>query len=189
MFGGWFFNAYLAPKMLNIEGYICIAHISEPQPGLDLLYGKNNDRGQGIHEPLTSNGLMPFADLVDAKLAQIQIKNRPLSDLTEVSIGQIKLGIAENKSDLDLFAKIKRPSFIVIWQSLLGQELVGRTVKDRFDSIPSIPGGLLSENGLQPLRSFESAEHLVVELARQAQSHALIAKYSLKFFDCRVSNS
>ncbi len=165
--------------MKEIRGFVCIADVVEGKKvEIRFLFGKNMGRGTGAYESLETNGLTPFANLAEARIAKEQLQHRKNPQFKMVSIAKIEMELAENEKDLFLLRKRKR--LVVIMRIPDSKETIpiGRFVEGRPSCYP-VPGAYLSDNGLKPFPSFERAEYVGQEVMRQAQCGAQIATFKL----------
>lgn len=163
-------------KLRIIEGYVCIGKVGI----VEMLFGSpvNPSFLAQKHESLLSNGLKPYPTLDEAKEAKARIAKR--SDIENVWIGRIKMGIAESykENELPLFRKAR--SLVIITSGEFGGNAIyGPAVAGR----PKTCNEFCSEfvvNGLKRFRSYKSIYWPLREVMRLTQLPTRLATFSLE---------
>lgn len=164
--------------MREIKGFCCVAEADDAVT-MQVLFGKNTGKGQGLYESLQSNGLVPFLSIAQAKKAKRDLAKR--QDFRSVKIVKLEIIIAEIQEEIArLHAK---ENFIVLWQlKESGYEefrLIGRYVEGRPGQYP-LPGASLNLNGCRPILSLKSAIYIGDEVNRQGEGIAYIGTMVIK---------
>jgi hypothetical protein len=159
--------------MKEVKGFVAIAQV----PGVlgETLYGPPKEERLLI-ENVKTNGLTPFKNRREARLAAEHIKAR--GNMAEV--GSLSLRIPETEGDLEGLRKL-RGLIVIVYSSVFSGsvDLIG-AVNERGTSAYPMPGSWLETNGFESFKSYEAAEWTRNEASRQMQSRATIAWFRLR---------
>jgi len=149
--------------MKIIEGFCCLTDVKANHP-MQVLFGKNTRRGQGLYSSLQINRLVPFKTESEAKMAKKQLQQR--KDMLSIIIVQIKITIAEQWSEIEKLPA--KQNYIVVWEMNEEKitELLGRYVEGKPGRYP-IPGADLRYNGYSFIKDVDSADYIRSEVNRQ----------------------
>jgi hypothetical protein len=158
--------------MRYVRGFVCVVSIGQQE----LLFGPNVNLERCLCENFETNGLRPFTSRRLARQGALQLVYRPDFENLSIQLARLQMEIAESSDEWPKFTRGR--SWVVIFNGWGGQKLIGRLVENRPAEYP-LPGAPLALNGLEPIPTIQSAQHIAYEWARQGDSRTQLATFKL----------
>lgn len=166
--------------MRHIEGFVCIER--HTRPVFARMHGKNMGRGTGALESFSTNGLTPFPTLEEGMAGYSElISRKQYLGFDHARISLIKLEIAQNNEEIEGLRRQRQSRFVVLQfipefnESILFGRLNEKGLQNGYTGTP------FENNGLKPLRDFDSAYFRAYQIRRQAGTPVQIATFYLRY--------
>lgn len=167
--------------MRKIEGYVCVAILAEERPISSCqLFGVAVDRSMQNkgYEPITTNGLKPFASIDEALTAKFKLEERGYFE--NIWIGKMKLELAESiEENQDPLFRNSRSLIIVVTEEWMGHRLLGPAVKGVHQTCNETCSEL-QVNGLKAFANSQLVFWPLEQVIRLTQLPTRLATFSLE---------